>query len=262
VPLTAHVSGFVRRLPDHGLVDRLVRGRAWIPVLGIMLAGIVAMQVSVLKLGAGIGRSLEKGATLQSQNEQLRASVAALADEQRIERLAAGMGMVMPPPQAVGFLSAQPGGAAQAVSNIKAPDATAFLSALQTTIASSGATAVVVPGTTGVTGTGTTGVSAATGATTPAASSSTASQLASSGAGTGSSGAGTGSSGATSASGGGGGASSGAGAGTTSSPSAASAVSSSPALSASSGSGGAGQPQSGSGTQAQGGGVAPPSTGG
>src|SRR5205085_660663 len=54
--LGARAVAFVRALPDHGLIDRLVRGRAWIPVLGVMLAGIVAMQVAVLKLGAGVGR--------------------------------------------------------------------------------------------------------------------------------------------------------------------------------------------------------------
>ena len=71
--------GFVRSLPDHALLDRLIRGRAWIPLLGVMLAGIVAMQVEVLKLGASIGRSIERSTALQSRNEQLRASVASLA---------------------------------------------------------------------------------------------------------------------------------------------------------------------------------------
>jgi hypothetical protein len=221
------------------------------------------MQVSVLKLGAGIGRSLEKGATLESQNEQLRASVASLADEQRIESLAAGMGMVMPPPQSVGFLSAQPGGASQAVADIKAPDAAAFLSALQTAIGSTGATTILAPGTTSGAGTGTTGPGTTSAAATSTASSTTATQLASAGAG--SSGTGTGSSSAGGASGGGGSPSSAGGAAatsTSSSPTAASATSSSPAVSAGSGSGGTGQSQSRGGTQAQGGGVAPPTPGG
>src|SRR5205085_833946 len=100
-------AAFLRDLPDHPLLDRLVRGRAWIPLLGVMLAGIVAMQVEVLKLGASIGRSIERSTALQSRNELLRESVASLADEQRIERLASGLGMVMPTPGAVGFLAAR-----------------------------------------------------------------------------------------------------------------------------------------------------------
>src|SRR5437588_2148913 len=50
---------FVRAMPDHRWVDRLLRGRAWIPVLGVLLAGIVATQVEVLKLGASMGRWME-----------------------------------------------------------------------------------------------------------------------------------------------------------------------------------------------------------
>ena len=129
LPLRA--AAFVRGLPDHALIDRLVRGRAWIPVLGLLLTGIVAMQVSMLKLNASIGRSIERSTALQSQNQQLRASVATLADDQRIERIAAGAGMIMPAPAAVGFLSGQPaGGIGQSVANIKTPDAAAFLASL------------------------------------------------------------------------------------------------------------------------------------
>jgi hypothetical protein len=95
-----------------------------------MLAGIVAMQVEVLKLGASIGRSLERGSALQSTNELLRANVASLADDQRIERLAAGMGMVMSAPDAIGFLSSRPGDLQRAIDDIRAPDAAAFLSSL------------------------------------------------------------------------------------------------------------------------------------
>jgi hypothetical protein len=120
------LAAFIRRLPDHSLIDRLIRGRAWIPVLGVMLAGIVAMQVEVLKLGATMGRAIEQGSALQSRNELLRDSVASLQDEQRIVRLAGGLGMVMPAPGGVGFLRAGNANPAKAVANIKPPDAAAF----------------------------------------------------------------------------------------------------------------------------------------
>ena len=123
------IGAFVASLPDHSLLDRVVRGRAWIPLLGVLLAGIVAAQVEILKLGASMGRSLEQTTTLTSQNELLRDSVAALSDDQRIERLATSMGMVLPPPGAVGYLTAgQSGDVSAALANIHAPDATAFMS--------------------------------------------------------------------------------------------------------------------------------------
>ncbi|HEY8763869.1 MAG TPA: hypothetical protein VIM18_06755, partial [Solirubrobacteraceae bacterium] len=127
-PLGARVLTRIRALPDHPLLDKLIRGRAWIPVLGVMLAGIVAMQVEVLKLGASMGRAIERGTALQSTNELLRASVATLADDQRIERIAASRGMVMPSPAGVGFLSARSAAnAQQAVTNIHAPSPTSFM---------------------------------------------------------------------------------------------------------------------------------------
>ncbi len=130
-PLAARLGRFVRRLPDHSLLDQIVRGRAWIPLLGILLAGIVAMQVEVLKLSANMGRALERGTALQSRNEQLRASVAQLGDDQRIERIAAQMGMVMPPPTAVKFLAPRPAGQiGRALAGIQTPNPTAFAAAL------------------------------------------------------------------------------------------------------------------------------------
>lgn len=123
------IGAFIRSLPDHKLLDRLIRGRWWIPVLGVMLAGVVAMQVEVLKLGASMGRSLERNSVLSSENAALRQSVATLGDDQRIEQLAGSMGMVMPPPQAVGFLSANANGnAGRALANIHQPSASSFLS--------------------------------------------------------------------------------------------------------------------------------------
>jgi hypothetical protein len=109
------------------VLDRLIRGRVWIPLLGVMLAGIVAMQVEVLKLGASMGRSLQANSALSAQNATLRESVASLADDQRIEQLAASMGMVMPPPSAVGFLSPHGRGVeAKAAANIHQPDPGSF----------------------------------------------------------------------------------------------------------------------------------------
>jgi hypothetical protein len=131
--VAARARAVLASLPDHAVIDRLVRGRAWILALGVMLAGIVAMQVELLKLGASIGRSVQRSTALEIRNEQLQASVTALADDQRIERVAAGMGMVMAPPGSVGFLTARPDGNVQAaLGNLHAPSATTFLNSSST----------------------------------------------------------------------------------------------------------------------------------
>jgi hypothetical protein len=172
-PLTARVLAHVRALPDHSLLDRIVRGRTWIALLGLMLVGIVAMQVEVLKLGASEGRSLQQSAALQSRNELLRASVASLSDDGRIERLAGALGMVMPAPTDVVFLSPNAtANANRAAGNIQAPNASSFLASLPSTSSADGASGDAT-GTGDVTGTPATGLETSTtsvdaGTTTPA----------------------------------------------------------------------------------------------
>ncbi|MGH2859031.1 MAG: hypothetical protein ACRDMJ_16270, partial [Solirubrobacteraceae bacterium] len=151
--------GLVVALPDQRWLDRLIRGRFWIPLLGVLLAGIVAMQVEVLKLNAGIGRALEHTSALQVQNEQLQASVAQLSDVQRIERLAAAQGMVMPSPQEIRFLRTGASITRHGAAAIHPPDATTFDAQVQAAVqaaASADAVGTAVAG----------GLSANTGATT------------------------------------------------------------------------------------------------
>ena len=49
-------AGAVRDLSDSSLIVRLTRGRGWIAVLGVLLGGIVALNVVTLSLTAGTGR--------------------------------------------------------------------------------------------------------------------------------------------------------------------------------------------------------------
>ncbi len=146
-------------------------------MLGVMLVGIVAMQVEELKLGASVGRALSETATLQSRNQLLRASVSALSDDQRIERLAARMGMVMPAPGDVVYLTPHTSADANRAANqIQPANPSAFLASLPqaaagTTTGSTGlgtvaGTALAPAGTTAST-TVTTTTTPAAGATTP-----------------------------------------------------------------------------------------------
>jgi hypothetical protein len=145
--LTPYERGLqaIRGLPDHPLLDRIVRGRAWIPLLGVMLAGIVAMQVEELKLGASVGRSLALTSALQSRNDLLRASVSSLSDAQRIERLATRMGMVMPGPTSLYFLGAGQSDPDKAAASIHPPDRGVFSPTGPTAAASVASTTTATP---------------------------------------------------------------------------------------------------------------------
>jgi len=104
----------LRALPEHRLVDRLLRGRAWIWLIGIMLGGIVAMQVSLLGLNSGISRAVEESTTLERRNAALEASLAQLSSGERIQAAALAEGMVTPPAGEVGYLTARPAWTASA----------------------------------------------------------------------------------------------------------------------------------------------------
>jgi hypothetical protein len=109
------------RLPDHRVVDRLLRSRLWIWALGALLGGIVTMQVSLLKLNSGISRAVETTTTLERQNAALEASIARLSSPDRIESGAATLGMVMPPAGDVGYLHSGPEDAGEAVRRMQPP---------------------------------------------------------------------------------------------------------------------------------------------
>jgi cell division protein FtsL len=112
----------LRAMPDHRVIDRLLRGRVWICFVGLALMGIVAMQVSLLKLNSGIGRAVETSATLERQNSSMEADIARLASGERIRAAADKRGMVTPAAGEVHFLHVRPGrDAARAVSRMRAP---------------------------------------------------------------------------------------------------------------------------------------------
>ena len=105
-------------------VDRLLTGRAWIVLLATLLAGIVAANVALLELNAGIARTTEKVAALKRENAQLRLQAARLGSTERIQRAAADLGLVLPAPGQVRYLKARPGqDSALALKRMTAPDA-------------------------------------------------------------------------------------------------------------------------------------------
>jgi hypothetical protein len=105
-------------------MDRLVRSRAWVVIVAFGLIGIVAMQVSMLKFNAGIGRAVETAATLERSNAALRADVSRLSSGDRIQALAGARGFVMPEPADVTYLHAGGLGAegVRAAQRMRAPD--------------------------------------------------------------------------------------------------------------------------------------------
>lgn len=97
-PVRGRTSAFERiaRLPDYKLVDRLLRSRACIWLIGILLGGIVAMQVSLLKLNTGISNAYRTQETLEHKNQLYKVQIAELSSTERIRTQAIDMGLVDP----------------------------------------------------------------------------------------------------------------------------------------------------------------------
>lgn len=105
---TGGVFERIRALPEHRLVDGLLRGRAWIWLVGLLLGGIVAMQVSMLKLNTGISRAVTTMGTLERQNANLEADIARLSARERVQQAALRDGLVAPPSGSMEFLKVRP----------------------------------------------------------------------------------------------------------------------------------------------------------
>ncbi len=72
----------------------------------MLLIGLVFMQVSLLKLNAGMGADVEKAAALERGNAMLQADVSKLESNDRIQQLAIRAGMVLPTSDNVRYLGA------------------------------------------------------------------------------------------------------------------------------------------------------------
>jgi hypothetical protein len=99
----------LRALPETRVIDGLLRGRAWIWLIGVLLGGIVAMQVSLLKLNAGISRAVTTSGTLERQNADIEARIAQLSSGERVRAAAANEGMIMPLAGDVSYLHSRGG---------------------------------------------------------------------------------------------------------------------------------------------------------
>jgi cell division protein FtsL len=120
-PFALRLGTAAMRVGDARLLDRLVRGRSWIALVAIGLMGIVFMQVSLLKLNAGISRAVTAADTLERQNAALRGDISNLDSGERIQSVAAKLGMIIPAAGDVHYLDGRQADGARAAASIKPP---------------------------------------------------------------------------------------------------------------------------------------------
>lgn len=111
-------AGAVGGIADSGLVVGMTRGRLWIAVLGVLLGGIVALNVWGLSLSASTNGTASKIDELERANTVLGAKIAKRTSSDRVQAIAAGLGLQTPTPKAVNYLKVRGGDAATAAERI------------------------------------------------------------------------------------------------------------------------------------------------
>jgi hypothetical protein len=120
VVVAGRSAAAVRQLPDSSLVVRMTRGRLWIGVLGVLLVGIVALNVATLSFAASSGKIDEAITALEKENSMLESREAQHYSTARIRGEAAELGLAMPNTEAPQLIEAKRGGAAAAAARLSA----------------------------------------------------------------------------------------------------------------------------------------------
>jgi hypothetical protein len=108
IPIAVGTATAVRNLPDSGLVVRMTRGRVWIGVLGVLLVGIVALNVITLSFAASSGHISQNIQALEEDNSVARSRDARLSGAGRIAHDAAALGLSAAAVEQVGSIQASP----------------------------------------------------------------------------------------------------------------------------------------------------------
>ena len=127
VPIAVgRTAGAVSGLAESGLVHRLTRGRLWIGVLTGLLVGIVALNVLALSFNQTSSKATRQTDVLNRQNSTLRAQVAASGvSNEEVQSQASELGMVVPEPGSIGYVTASPKNASTAAERIQNGEITA-----------------------------------------------------------------------------------------------------------------------------------------
>jgi hypothetical protein len=105
-------------LADCGVVMGMTRSRLWIGVLGVLLGGIVALNVWGLSLSASSSATASKIDSLERENSVLRARGATRLSNERVEAAATALGLSVPAADQVKYLKAGDGDAARAAKRL------------------------------------------------------------------------------------------------------------------------------------------------
>jgi hypothetical protein len=120
IPIATGAAHAVRGLPDTSLMVRLTRGRAWIALLGVLLVGIVGLNVLTLSFAATAGQIDQNIQALDQENSILRSRDAQRSGVARVRHDAAVLGLTVPTGDGVDALRHRPNDVAVAAKRLAA----------------------------------------------------------------------------------------------------------------------------------------------
>ncbi len=112
-------------IADSRPVVGLTRSRAWIGLIGVLLVGIVGLNVYSLSLSASGSQVAEQADELALDNSTLRAQLTERLSNEEIQQAAGKLGLANPQPDAIGYLRVSPGDAKAAAKRLLGGDLTA-----------------------------------------------------------------------------------------------------------------------------------------
>jgi len=118
--VVGRTAATVRDLPDSGLIVRMTRGRLWIGVLGLLLVGIVALNVVTLSFAASLGKLEEQSSALEAENGVLANRQASRDAAKRVHAAGLKQGLVAASLDQATMIEARPGDAAAAAARLAA----------------------------------------------------------------------------------------------------------------------------------------------
>jgi hypothetical protein len=95
IPIAVGTAAAVRQFPDSSLMVRMTQGRLWIGVLGVLLVGIVGLNVFTLSLTAEAGHVEQNIVALEKENTVLATRDAQRSGAGRVRHDASAIGLEM-----------------------------------------------------------------------------------------------------------------------------------------------------------------------
>lgn len=118
--IASRTVGAVSRLPESPAVRGMARSRIWIAVIGVLLAGIVTVNVVTVSLGAGLSRTQGEIQRLERQNTILRSQAVNAVSIPTVRAEADRARMITPPTDEIRFITHSPENFAAAAQRLAA----------------------------------------------------------------------------------------------------------------------------------------------